>query len=229
MSIRQNNQGEVVFSTDEVEEIESALKHIFNTTEAGQDYQKNYASMARIDEDYDKIVRAASQIAGGSYIHEGHLQHALTLLIDSGELRPKKVTPAAQLAEPEEDTRPRDKNGKLLTPQQIQWSEFRRFAEQASMSEINLRKQSDPEFASYVRKSLQREMAQEIGDAVTPAGAPQNKARVNQNLVDFARKYNAEPSQNLKPRGGVVLLAGEQIPYSQFLELVNAATNARLL
>ena len=76
--------GQVVFSLDDEQEIESALKHIFNTTEVGQDYKKNYASIARIDEDYDKLVRAASQIAGGSFIHEGHLQTALTLLIDSG-------------------------------------------------------------------------------------------------------------------------------------------------
>ena len=228
MSIKYHD-GQVVFSLDDDYEIESAIRHITATTEVGKDYAKNYYTTANCDSDYDKIVAGASQIAGGSFIHEGHLQHALTLLIDSGELKPKKFIQAAPLEEPVEDTRPRDKNGKLLTPQQIQWSEFRRFADQASMSEINLRKQSDPEFANYVRKALQVEMNQEIGDAVTSAGSPTAKTRVNQNLVDFARKYNAEPSQNLKPRGGFVLLAGEQLPYSQFLELVNAATNARLL
>jgi hypothetical protein len=229
MSIRQNNQGEVVFSTDEVEEIESALKHIFNTTEVGQDYKKNYASMARIDEDYDKLVRAASQIAGGSYIHEGHLQHALTLLIDSGELRPKKVTPVAKFEEPEEDTRPRGRDGKVLTQAQIAWGEMSRFAETASMADINRRKATDQAFANFVRKNLEREMSQEIGDRVETAGQATTKARVSQELTDFARKYNKEPIANLRPKGGFVTLDGEQIPWSEFQNLMNKATAAGVL
>jgi hypothetical protein len=229
MSVQRDSQGEIVFTTDEDKEIEGALKEIFNTTEVGQGYKKNYYIKARCDEDYDKLVAAAIQITGGPFICGRHLQHALTLLIDSGEIKPKNFTPAAKFEEPEEDTRPRDRNGKLLSEAQIAWSSMRQFAETASMAEINRRKASDPEFANFVRKNLEREMSQEIGDAVVPAGAPQSKARVNQTLVDFARKYNAEPSQNLKPRGGFILLAGEQVPYSQFLELVNAATNARLL
>ena len=198
--------GQVVFSLDDDQEIESALKHIFNTTEVGQDYKKNYASMARIDEDYDKLVRAASQIAGGSFIHEGHLQTALTLLIDSGELRPKKVTKAAPLEEPVEDTRPRSRDGKLLTKEQLLWSEYRQWSETASSSEVTRRKQSDPGYAAYVRKALQAEMSQEIDGAVTPAGQPTTKARVSQELTDFARKYNKEPIANLRPKGGFVTL-----------------------
>jgi hypothetical protein len=242
------SDGEYRFHYDEDDhEVASALKQIFLTTEVGRDFKANYNTNATGEANYEKILNAAVRIAGGPMITEGILLHALTLLIDSGEIKRKGFTPAAQLDEPEEDTRPRDKNGKVLTPQQIQWSSFRQFVETggqrlnsqtgqleptggpASMDEINRKKQSDPEFANYVRKALQTEMNQEIGDAVTPAGEPTTKTRANQDLVDFARKYNQEPSQNLKPRGGVVLLAGEQIPYPQFIELVNKATAARLL
>jgi hypothetical protein len=227
---RRDQAGEFVFHySDDTDEVISSIKEICNLTEIGQQFVNGDYVAKDGSDGYEQIVSAAVRVAGGPMLTIGNLLTALTLLIDSGELRPKKFTPAAQLAEPEEDTRARDKNGKVLTSQQIQWGEFRRFAEQASMSEINLRKQSDPEFANFVRKALQAEMNQEIGDAVTPAGEPTSKARVNQELAEFARKYNAEPSQNLKPRGGVVLLAGEQIQYPRFLELVNAATNARLL
>jgi hypothetical protein len=229
MSVQRDNHGEIVFTTDEDKEIEGALKEIFNTTEVGQDYKKNYYIKARCDEDYDRLVAAAIQIAGGPFICGRHLQHALTLLIDSGEIKPKNFTPAAKFEEPEEDTRPRDHNGKLLTDAQIAWGEMARFAETASADAIRQRKNVDGKFREFVANNLRREMQGEIGDAVVPAGQPTAKTRANQTLVDFACKYNAEPSQNLKPRGGFILLAGEQVPYSQFLELVNAATNARLL
>jgi hypothetical protein len=229
MSIRYQN-GEIVFHYEEDDdEVASALKNIFMNTEVGRDYKANYNTNATGAADYVKILNAAVAIAGGSFISEKHLQHALTLLIDSGELRPKKVTPAAQLADPESDTRPRGRDGRILTESQIAWGEMSRFAETASMVDINRRKASDPAFANFVRKSLEREMSQQIGDAVTPAGEPTTKTRANQELSEFAHKYNQEPSENLKPRGGFVLLAGEKIPYNLFLEQVNKATAARLL
>jgi hypothetical protein len=229
MSIKYQD-GQVVFSTDDDYEVESALKHIFNTTEVGQDYQKNYASMARIDEDYDKLVRAASQIAGSSFIHEGHLQHALTLLIDSGELKPKKFTPAAQLAEPEDDKRPRDRNGKLLTESQIAWGEMARFAETASADAIRQRKNVDGKFRDFIATNLRREMQEQpVGDAVTTAGQPTAKARASKELTDFAFKYNRESIANLRPKGGFVTLAGEQIPWATFNDLLSRASAANLV
>lgn len=229
MSVRRDNQGEIIFTTDEDKEIEGALKEIFNTTEVGQDYKKNYYIKARCDEDYDKLVAAAIQIAGGPFICGRHLQHALTLLIDSGEFKPKNFAPAAQLAEPEEDLRPRDRNGKLLSEAQIAWSSMRQFAETASMAEINRRKASDPEFANFVRKNLEREMAQEIGDRVIPAGEPEKKSKANAELIEFVQKYNRTPSDALKPRGGYVKLDGELLLHSTYLSLVERAAQARLL
>jgi hypothetical protein len=125
--------------------------------------------------------------------------------------------------------RPRDKSGKLLTPQQIQWSSFRQFAETASMAEINRRKASDPEFANFVRKNLEREMSQEIGDRVTPAGEPEKKSKANAELLDFVQKYNRTPSDALKPRGGYVKLDGELLPHSTYLSLIERAAQARLI
>ena len=170
------------------------------------------------------------QIAGGPAISSRHLVHALTLLIDSGELKPKNLVQTAQLEEPEEDTRPRDRNGKLLTPQQIAWGEMTRFAETATPDAIRQRRHTDQVFAEFVRTNLRREMQEQpVGDGVTPAGQLTTKARASQELVDFTSKYNREPIANLKPKGGFVTLGGEQMPWSTFNDLLNKATAARLL
>ena len=137
---------------------------------------------------------------------------------------------AAQLEEQEEDLRPRDKNGKLLTPQQIVWSEMTTFANTATPDAIRQRRHIDSVFADFVRTNLRREMAAtEVGDAVTPAGQPTTKARASQELVDFARKYNAEPIANLRPKGGFVRLEGEQLTWATFNDLLSRASAANLL
>jgi hypothetical protein len=227
--IGRNTEGDITFGIDDREEVVGALKEIFRTTDVGKLYLKDFYTKERGDEHAEKILGAAIQIAGGPNISTRHLTRALELLIDSGELQPRVAVQAAQLAEPEVDNRPRGRDGKLLTDSQLKWQEYRTWSETASSSERKLRMQSDPGYATYVRKAYQAEMDQPVGDAVTPAGAPTTKVRASQDLVSFVQKFHAEPSQNLRPRNGVVLLAGEQVPYPRFLELVNAASNARLL
>lgn len=228
--IGRNVDGEITFTVDDREEVVGAMKEIFRTTEVGKLYLKEFYTKERGDEDAEKILGAAIQIAGGPNISSSHLVHALTLLIDSGELRPKNLVQTAQLEEPEEDTRPRDRNDKLLTPQQIAWGEMTRFAETATPDAIRQRRHTDHVFAEFVRTNLRREMAAtEVGDAVTPAGQPTTKARVSQELVDFARKYNAEPIANLRPKGGFVRLEGEQLTWTTFNDLLSRASAANLL
>jgi len=70
------------------------------------------------------MIAAAQQIAGGPNISIRHLTRALELLIDSGKLQPRVAVQTAELEEPAEDTRPRDKSGKLLTPEQMSWGEM---------------------------------------------------------------------------------------------------------
>jgi hypothetical protein len=220
---------EFTFTADNGQEVVDALREIF-LSPLGEVYKKSYYTKESGDADLEKILRAAQLITGSPEITVNAMARALELLIDSGEIQPRDYAPAAELTEPEEDTRPRDKNGKLLTPQQIQWSEYRQFAETASTAEVNRRKQTDAGFASFVRKNLQREMSQEIGDAVVPEGTsrlPRHDA--NSELVDFARKYSVEPVANLKPKGGFVTLAGEQLPWSSFQLLLKRATDSHLI
>jgi hypothetical protein len=229
--ITRNNDGEIIFSAvDDRDELVSALKEILASTSVGQDYKKNYHTKDRSDEDGEKIVAAAIQIAGGPMISSRHLQHALTLLIDSGEIQPRVAVQSEQISEPEPDTRPRGRDGKVLTESQLRYQEFRVWSEAASSDERKRRMSSDPNYASYVRKSYQAEMTHEIDGAVTPAGEPDKKIKVNAELMDFVHRYNRTPSDAIKPRGGYVhLVDAPPMLYSTFIQLVERAAQARLL
>jgi hypothetical protein len=54
----------------------------------------------------------------------------------------------------------------------------------------------------------------------------ERKANQDAELKDFADKYNRERMDNLRPKGGVVVLAGEQMPWSEFQSKFNAAVAA---
>ncbi len=227
--ITRNQDGEIVFSADETDELKGALKEMF-ATEIGKIYKKDYYVEQRADADCDKLVTAAQQIAGGSMISSRYLVHALTLLIDSGELKPKNLVQAAQLEEPEEDLRPKDKNGKLLTPEQISWGEMSRFAATATADQVRQRKNIDGKFREFIQTNLRREMQEQpVGDAVTPAGQSATKAKASAELVRFAQNFIKEPSANLRPKGGYVTLAGEQITWPAFNDLLSRASAANLL
>jgi hypothetical protein len=228
--ISRNQDGDITFTIDDRDELVSAIKDLLKSSEIGQTYNKDYYVKARGDEDGAKIIAAAQQVAGGPNISSRHLEHALTLLIDSGELQARVAVQAAQLAEPEVDSRPRDRNGKLLTPQQISWSEMTQFASTATPDAIRQRRHTDSVFADFVRTNLRREMAETtVGDAAVPAGQSTTKARASKELVDFARKYNAEPIANLRPKGGFVRLEGEQLTWATFNDLLSRASAANLL
>ncbi len=232
--ITRNNDGEIVFSVDESEEFEGALKEVLATTEIGQEYRKEYFTKERADEDAGKLVDAAVEVAkdttGKPLISRPILERALTLLIDSGKIQPKNLQTAQQLEEPEVDTCPRDKNGKLLTDVQIKFGEMTRFAETATPDAIRQRRHTDGAFADFVRHNLRLEMqSQEVGDAVVPAGASTTKARASKELVDFAQKFLREPSANLRPKNGMVSLAGEQIAWPTFNDLLSRASAANLI
>lgn len=230
--IRRNEvDGQITFEASDRQEVVDALKEVF-LTEIGQHYKNDCYTVENGDEDLEKILRAAQIVAGGPNLTVDAMRRGLELLVNSGEIRPRDFESSPELTEPEEDTRPRDKNGKLLTPQQIQWSEYRQFAETASMAEVRRRKETDSGFANFVRKNLQREMAQEIGDAVVPEGqanGQRTSRQISGDLVNFVHAFRAEPSENLRPKGGYVLLGGRKIPHSELIEKIGAATNAGLL
>jgi hypothetical protein len=225
--ISRNSAGEITFTIDDREELVSSFKELFTTTDVGRDYKTNYYTKERSDDDCAKMIAAAQQIAGGPNITVRHLTSALELLISSGEIQQKNVVQSAQLDEPEVDNRPRGRDGKLLTDSQIKWQEYGVWSQTANSSERKIRMNSDPGYATFVRKSLQAEMTHEIDGAVQVG--PTSKAKATKELEAFAQKFLVEPSSNLRPINGMVSLAGEKIPWPTFNDLLNKATAARLL
>jgi len=102
-----------------------------------------------------------------------------------------------------------------------------RFANESTMDAIRQRKNIDPKFRTFMATNLRREMQEQpVGDGVTPEGqVPEVRgSQPSLYLIEFARKYAKEPVANLRPRGGFVTLAGEQMPWANYQDLLTKAT-----
>jgi hypothetical protein len=206
--ISRNQDGEFIFSVDESEEFEGALKEVLATTEIGKKYRKEYFTKERSDRDAAMLVDAAIAVAedltGKPLISRPILERALTLLIDSGKIQPKNLQAAQQLEEPEVDSRPRDKNGKLLTDVQIKFGEMTRFAQTATPDAIRQRKHTDREFLAFLQSQLRKEMqSQEVGDAAVNLNqtAP-TKKNPPADVVAYAARYRTMSTAVIKKELG---------------------------
>lgn len=229
--MKRNSNSEILFDLQDEKELIDALKSLTTETAVGRKYKDECYTRELGNEHTEQILNAVDILFPDN---EGHatvnqLANALNTLILSGQIQPKEKEEEQPLEPPVEDTRPRTKNGDLMSPSQIKWSEFRQFADSASMAEINLRKRNDPEFATFVRKNMEREMTEQpVGDGVTPEGqvAVARNTQPAQSLIDFARKYAQEPVANLRPKGGFITLAGEQMTWPTYQAWLTAATAA---
>src|SRR5437899_13096853 len=95
-------EGTIRFDAHDEQEVVSALKEIFNTTEIGQDYAENFRTEAKADDDANLILNAAVRVAGGFQICAHDLGVALALLIENGQIRPRNFKPAIPFEEPVE-------------------------------------------------------------------------------------------------------------------------------
>src|SRR6266566_3063738 len=228
--VRQDSEGIFRFDarTDE-DELVSSLREVVKTSDVGRDYFENYRTEESADADANLVLNAAVRVAGGFQISANDLAVALALLIETGQIKPKNFKAAVPFDEPKIDTRPRDRNGKVLSSSQLAWKAMREWAEVHTAAECRRRAVDDVEFSNFMRLNLQREMnASPVPDAVTPIGQSQGAKRTPE-LLEFARKYNKEKSENLRPKGGYVVLDGQQILHKDFVKTVDAAIAAGLI
>ena len=224
------SEGETFFTSDEEREVLDAIKELTLSDPTVQLYKSDYFVAEQFDSDLAKIVAAAKAITHSEWISMRSIGAAFNLLIKAGQIQPKEITQVTPVEEEPEDTRPRDKNGKLLSQNQIEWGEMAHFAATSTSDAIRQRKNIDGKFREFIATNLRREMQEQpVGDAVTAAGQPTTKARVSQELTDFANKYNREPIANLRPKNGVVSLAGELIPWATFNDLLAKASAAGVI
>ncbi len=228
--VRQDSEGVIRFDarTDE-DELVSALREVFKTTDIGQDYFENYRTDATADSDANLMLNAAVRVAGGFQISVNDLAVALSLLIETGQIKPKNFKAATPFAEPKIDNRPVGRDGKPLTDSQLKWREYRQWSESHSADQCRARAKDDEGYGSFMHKNLTREFAAPgVLDAVTPIGQSQGAKRTPE-LLEFARKYNKEKTENLRPKGGYVVLDGRQLLHKDFVKTVDAAIAAGLI
>src|SRR5258708_17917156 len=108
--IARSQDGQITFTVDDRDEVISALKEVFRTTDVGKLYLKDFYTKEKGDDHAEKILGAAIQIAGSQNISVQHLTRALELLTDSSEIQAHLAQQAAQLEEPEPDTRPKPRD-----------------------------------------------------------------------------------------------------------------------
>jgi hypothetical protein len=116
------------------------------------------------------------------------------------------VDPNAAPAEPV-DTRPRDRNGRLMSPKAIKWQEFERWANdpETSSKQIEALKNSNPEFREFYVSSLRREInATPIDGAVENLNAPRTqKGKIpagvdEEELQIWAQDYRTRSIEEMK-------------------------------
>ena len=186
---------------DDRREVVDALKELMNQHESGIEYKNLCYTKETGDEDFELIIDACHTLFPDGHVTTARMADALQLLMDSGRIQRKDFEPAVPLEEPKPDTTLRDKNGKPLSASQLKWSEFRQFADSASMEEINRRKRTDPEFATFVRKNMEREMQEQpVGDGVENLNANrvQQQSGAPSDVRAYAARYRTMSAAEVK-------------------------------
>lgn len=217
------------YSTDDVQEFGNALQDVWQNTDIGREYLRSYHSDEDFDEHFDLIRSTAIRVAGGNpSVTEDEIARWLCLVITAGLIKPRKAAPAP-LEESPADTRPRDRNGKVLSSSQLAFSEMSRWANEHSSNECRTRAKNDEQFAKFMRTRLRQEMNDVPVETAVSAGYDGKPAAASAEIQQFAEAYNAAPVSSLRAINGVVTLAGRKYLKAEFDALVAKGSQARLI
>lgn len=186
--------GERVFIKGNSEACKAFWEDVF-ASEVGQRFSakfKRRANIEIIEEALGRLYPAAEHTTTGMMIDT-----LRTLMLSASDrLVPLEPQTPETPEEPAAAPVPVDKNGRALSESQIRWSEYRQFAEAHSSKECRERARSDAGFASFVRKNLEREMA-EAGGMGETASAP-TTAEATPELRQFAADYQGLQSSEVR-------------------------------
>lgn len=233
---RNEETQEILFDLNEESDCADVFQSLLAETAIGRRYVADFydgnGDGSEDSADRRKVLRAVDTLFNHEDNHYtlAQLAKAFETVIKSGQIRPRAEEEDEVLEEPVVDTTPRGKDGKPLTGSQIAWREFGEWSAAHTSSECKARANSDEAYGKFYRTNLTREFAEQpVGDAVQPAGQVARSTQATQQLVQFVKDYHREPSVNLKPKGGFVSLAGEQLSWTLFQETLNKAAAAGLL
>jgi hypothetical protein len=238
--------GYIIVDLNEGNEIKDMVKE-FMSSETGRKYRSGFYVKERSDDDLGAAIALAQKRAKRDEISVKELIQAFVTLMDANVIprRSEDETNWQKLTAPPEppDTRPRDRNNKILSESQLKWRSFRIYCEgdkdqgilPASMEEIKRRKREDPEFAVFYRKNWEQQLAEStkvnVPDAVVPANQRVKDGRkVSPELLSFAAAYTKTSVSQLSPKGGfVTLFDGKQMSWTDFTAKQKLAAEAGLI
>jgi hypothetical protein len=230
--MKYDSNHQILFNLNDDSECRDAFDSLRAETLIGQRYAAEFYDGDKDNKNRNKILRAVAMLFNLDDDHASlsQLATALESVIRSGRIRPLEEEDEEILEAPVVDTTPRGKDGKPLSSSQLAWKEFREWSESHTSIECKARARSEEAYGKFYRTNLTREFAAEqVGDAVSPAGQVAHTTQATQQLIQFVKDYNREPVTNLKPRAGFVTLAGEQMSWQLFQETLTKASAAGLL
>jgi hypothetical protein len=198
-------------------------REVFRTA-VGQEFLNTFES----DDDTPRILLGAAHKLNpaATHITTSMVVSALKILMTKANCPFKRKVVEPEPA-PVVDTRPRDKHGKLLTDAQIRWSQYTKFSNEATYEQRKEKIRTDPEYASFVRVNLHREMnSAPVDGALEPPSHEASPAEWEE-LQDFAQAFLQSP--NRKPVNGLITLGSKTYRYPGYLELVNRCAAAKLI
>jgi hypothetical protein len=133
-----------------------------------------------------------------------------------GDLR-RKAEPVSEAQKPKE-----------LTEPQKRWSEYRQFSERSTSAQCSARAKVDKGYAEFMQKNYERELATQVGDAVTPAGTQPTRRtkKVSETVRNFAELYRTTPTQDIRTQRNALT---NPLGWQEFRELEDAAIAAGLI
>ncbi len=126
------------------------------------------------------------------------------------------------------------KRGIPLTESQQRWSDYTKFANENSSAACKELARIDPGFRSFMQKNLQREL-QGVGDSMVAngnnphlliQGGPSDDAKKNTYYVEFAKRYAAMSSAQVKSARSI---AANPLTAEQFITDTERAIELRLI
>lgn len=156
MPIKWTDGGSPYAESGDYEASKYLTKEWAKTTPEGQEFISKYyteESLAKITEQLE-FHNLSVSLANLTFVY--------TILRDSGQLTAPIIAAVPDV--------PRDRNGKALSPSQLEWREFAIWANdpKTSTREINEKRKTNASFAKFYRESLRAELVTEIDGAVVP-------------------------------------------------------------
>lgn len=186
------DSGETVLTDDPTQAAE-----FWKDVHQSESWQRYLDEFGNTSENNDIVIGIVEKLYGDyEFTTTGFFIDALDVAMNAGELQ------SLPQEDPEQESIPTDKNGRKLSPQQIRWSEYTKFANEHSSQECKARSREDSGFASFIRTNLRREMNEQgVGDAATNLNdRPQSNDRVIPELARWVEEYRLMPIAEVRRR-----------------------------